>query len=628
MVRLLSCLLLAGFSACVSAQDVPSVYTHVKKGDDGRVYLQTETDRCYQVTEPADFRLEDFRRATTGTADGLSFDFGPTFKGKMYYGFIPSGQDPGDSRHPQPVYFKSVVLIKEGKTSFNIREAMSERYDMVGWQKKGYGTIGYRVVTNYGKFVYDGRVSFEDKIDRFEVVPDIEEGPFITCVTPTSVKISFTTTAPVKATVKLLGPDQSAEGENFEFTFDNLPADAEFGYRVTIGKFERNYRLKTAPAPGTRKPFTFAYASDARAGQGGGERSIHGANAYIMKRIMALSLYRNVAFAQFSGDLVNGYLHDQQEMDLQYANWKRSIEPYACYVPVYVSFGNHESFGHIFRNEEGTAGYILDGFPFEEASGERRFADNFVMPENGPESEDGQAYDPNPDAIDFPSYRENVYSYQHDNVAVIVLNSNYLFTPGRGAVTRFGGGLHAYIMDGQMNWFSEQLEAFENDENIDHVFVTLHTPFFPNGGHVGDDMWYGGDNTWRPVIAGVPMEEGIIERRDQLLDLAVNQTTKVRGILTGDEHNYCRTEVGPETPMYPADWSLPKLKLKRTIWQINNGAAGAPYYAQERTPWTSFTKGFTTQNALVLVHVDGKEVKVEVQNPDTLEDIDRFFLNR
>ena len=78
--------------------------------------------------------------------------------------------------------------------------------------------------------------------------------------------------------------------------------------------------------------------------------------------------------------------------------------------------------------------------------------------------------------------------------------------------------------------------------------------------------------------------------------------------------------------MYPETWEKPKLKLSRTLYQINNGAAGAPYYAQEIGPWSDNLHGFTTQYALVLIHVDGKKVTIEVLNPDTLEKIDRFLL--
>jgi hypothetical protein len=97
--------------------------------------------------------------------------------------------------------------------------------------------------------------------------------------------------------------------------------------------------------------------------------------------------------------------------------------------------------------------------------------------------------------------------------------------------------------------------------------------------------------------------------------------------MTGDEHNYNKVEITPEVNIYPENYTLPKLKRNRTLWQINNGSAGAPYYAQDKsTPWTEALSGFSTQMALVLIYVDGNKLTVKVQNPDTLELIDEFIL--
>ena len=59
-----------------------------------------------------------------------------------------------------------------------------------------------------------------------------------------------------------------------------------------------------------------------------------------------------------------------------------------------------------------------------------------------------------------------------------------------------------------------------------------------------------------------------------------------------------------------------------STWQINNGAAGAPYHSREETPWRDHLEGFTTQNAVVFFHVHGKRLRMEVVNPVTLEVID------
>lgn len=110
------------------------------------------------------------------------------------------------------------------------------------------------------------------------------------------------------------------------------------------------------------------------------------------------------------------------------------------------------------------------------------------------------------------------------------------------------------------------------------------------------------------------------------MDIIINQTKKTKAILTGDEHNYARTRLNSKTKLNRTI-SGKKLSLNREIWQINNGAAGAPYYAQEKTPWSKSVEGFTTQNALVFFHVDGDKIQVEVFNPVTLEKFDTFDLN-
>jgi len=101
---------------------------------------------------------------------------------------------------------------------------------------------------------------------------------------------------------------------------------------------------------------------------------------------------------------------------------------------------------------------------------------------------------------------------------------------------------------------------------------------------------------------------------------------KITGLSPDKEHNYARTRLNSKTKLNRTI-SGKKLSLNREIWQINNGAAGAPYYAQEKTPWSKSVEGFTTQNALVFFHVDGDKIQVEVFNPVTLEKFDTFDLN-
>ena len=617
-------LLLLAF-AILKGQNIPDVYKNIKYSDKG-ILMLSFNDSLYPAQDATPrFTINDNRDIVSGTANGLAFVWtDTTFKGKMYFGFIHYN----DSKHPLPVYFKQALEIDNGYAHIDIKNQLRERYDMIGWETSGRGVIGYRIQDIQGNMIYEGRVAFKGK-GPFQVANTLTEGPFVDQITEKSAIISYKTSEPVKARVKVGTKIYQSKNKNthHEVFVDQLVPESEYVYQIEIDSILQQYRFKTAPKPGKRTAFTFAYASDSRSGQGGGERSMYGTNMYIMKKIMALANQQNATFLQFTGDFIDGYSNSSQDMNLQYSNWKKSIEPWANSIPVYEGMGNHEALVHHFVLEQGKWGIMINKFPFETESSEVIFNQNFVNPENGPLSEDGASYDPNPDKTDFPPYIENVYHYSYDNVAIVVLNSDYLYTPRHSAIPITGGNLHAYIMDMQLNWLKKVILEYESNEHIDHIFVTQHTPAFPNGGHVGDDMWYNGNNQYRPWIAGKPLPKGIIERRDEYLDILVNQSEKVVGILTGDEHNYCRTLITPEMPRYPdSGYYAKKITLNRTIHQINNGAAGAPYYAQQQTPWTDFVSGFTTQNALVLIHVEGQKVELEVLNPDTLEEIDRLVL--
>ena len=620
---------------------IPAVHSNIKSDKQG-IYFELQGNKYYALPDNVGFSPEQFTGGIKGTVNGLYFDFKQKeLSGILYYGFIPLN----DSKYPQPVFFAKTAEIKEGIAEVNIKE-MKGRFDMIDWGRTGLGILGYRVVDNKRNIMYDGKINFNAKDflsadgqyheiaygkkvyaqpKPFVVDFSIIEGPLITKLNHEGVTVYIKTNTKGKCVVKVNGKRFSGRnGIYHEIEINGLEPDKEYDYTIIYGNFTETYSFRTAPAPGSRTEFSFSFASDSRSGNGGGERNIYGTNAYIMKKIMALNLQQKVRFMQFTGDLVTGYSVNPNDIRLEYANWKRAIEPFARYIPVISAMGNHEAVVKNFYDPVKKVSFQVDNFPYKKVSSEAIFQMEFVNPMNGPESEDGSIYDPDEKNDDFPSYKENVFYYTYDNIAMVVLNSNYWYAPSTKAVTFTSGNIHGYIMDNQLEWFKNTINMLENDANIDHIFVTVHTPFFPNGGHVKDDMWYEGENAYRPLISGKRVAKGIIERRDELLDIIVNQSKKTKAILTGDEHNYARTKIGPDTKIYPKKYFAEKIELTREIWQINNGAAGAPYYAQEKTPWSDSVEGFTTQNALVIFYVHGNKLKIKVLNPDTLEEFDEM----
>ena len=71
-----------------------------------------------------------------------------------------------------------------------------------------------------------------------------------------------------------------------------------------------------------------------------------------MKKIMALNMQQKVRFMQFSGDLVTGYSENPNSIRLEYTNWKRAIEPFAHYIPVFTTMGNHAALLKSFLSPE------------------------------------------------------------------------------------------------------------------------------------------------------------------------------------------------------------------------------------------------------------------------------------
>ncbi len=616
-----------GFSGIISAQtpEIPAVYHNLYFDSNAHLYFINENgEKVYESKFSDTYNFNTIFGNPTGTEKGIAFNFKELKNGTLVYGLVPEN----DSKYPMPVFLSRPVKIKDGKAFVNIKKRLSGVFDMVSWEKRGRFTLGYRVLNSRGEVVLDSRINVMGK-GPFKTVPTIIEGPFIAKLTENSCIVWFNTNKRTSASVVVNNKvyTDNKNVKHHEILIDGLTPSTNYKYTVKYNDWEESYSFRTANKVGSRKPFVFAYASDSRNAVGGGERNLFGSNAYIIKKIFALTRAENARFIQFTGDLMDGNTPSKSDIKLEYYNWKFCVAPFAHYFPFYVAMGNHENYRYSLKSSDGIK-YIFDRFPFNNNSSEAIFSEEFVNPVDPDiHSEDGSKYDPNPDKIDFPSYNENVYYYVYGNVAMVVLNSDYWYSPSvKNGIPGPGGGLHGYIMDNQLKWLKKTLKKLDSDNRIDHIFVTQHTPVLPNGGHLFNAMWYYGNNERRPYVAGKPVDEGVIERRDEYLDIVVNQSKKVRAILTGDEHNYHRTLIEPGTDIYPKNWDMKKIKITRKLYQINNGAAGAPYYAQEKVPWTSHVKCFSTQNALVLFHVNGKKVHVVVRNPDTLELIEEYDL--
>jgi len=608
--------LLATRAQIAPGAEIPASLNHLTYDANGRLTVQSGGQTYADGAKPDAYQLPAIMGVLTGTETGLLLDLNlPGFNGTLAYGPLDE-----TAEYPAIAFLPRDVRITDGKALLEMKKTFTRATDYFHLADQGKGVLGYRIIDSSGHIIYEGRVAFEGK-GPYQVVPTITQGPMVNTVEPTRFVLAYETQVPLKTTVTIDGRSFSDDGEviRHELAITGLKPSTEYTYTIAYGARTESHKMMTAPAEGSRQPFTFAFASANRATTGGGERDFGGINYQHTRAVMAAAMLHKAVFLQCTGDITTGANPSAGGHLMEYANFKRALEPFWVRIPVYVGMGDHETNKTTLRNgDPASRGYSVELFPYAEVSGEATFARAFVNPPNGPQSEDGAAYDPNPNHMDFPPYKENVYYYTYGNIAMIVLNTEY-WESKTPAVT--GGCPEGYIMDMQMKWLRETMQRMENDPNIDHIFVNVHGAVFPNGDHLTDAMYWSGDNTSRAVVAGVPVPRGAIERRDEILDVCVNKSRKFLAFLSGDEHNFSFLQVTPETPIYKDGYTGPKIRISRPFYNINDGGGGSAPYALLKSPWSGSFKYFTPPPTVALITVHGRNVVLNAVRAETLEPI-------
>ncbi len=567
------------------------------------------------------YNLQQMFGDPKGTETGIALDFhDENLTGSVSYGTY------NDSvQFPTILFLPHPVEIKNGRALLEIKKMFTgNSNDFSHLADTGTGILGFRVMNSAGHILYEGRVAFTGK-GPYTVQPTIVEGPLVNLLQPTGSTISFETQVPIQASIEVNGQSyrDAQAALHHEINISDLSPETLYTYTIHYGDRTDRHSFRTAPAKGSRKPFTFAFVADNRAIKAGGERDFGEVNYQTTRAGMASAVMHHIAFLQAIGGNTTGNNPSVAGHLLEHANWKRALEPFWASIPIYAGMGNHEGNYYILAPQAGSAKPVrIARFPYGSEAGEVAFAKAFIQPTNGPDSEDGAGYDPTPSPGDFPSYKENVYYYTYGNLAMVVLNSEYW----KSTDPRVNGAPEGYVMDQQLKWLDQTIQKLEADPTIDHVFVATHSAMFPSGDHTDAGMWFFGDNSPRPMIKGVRTDKGIIERRDQLIDVAINKSKKVVGFLTGSEHNFSILQVTQDLPIYPDQYQAQKLKVSRPFFVINNGGGGAYSYArmnngQYRTPWNDHFEHFSAPASMAIFEVNGRNVTLNAYNPETFESI-------
>ena len=540
---------------------------------------------------------------------------------------VEAGDDAGDD--PGSVATAHRILVDVSKLESPLSDS--------GLGSGGGGVVVCRVEVydpDYGSIrTYERRFRYlrdgEPKKGRYRLASTMVHGPFVDLVGPDSFVVSWETDAPAPGVVvvgerRFVSPAPSARHE-LEVT--GLEPRTTYGYRVHYGYdggTTGTYEVTTAPPRG-ESGFRFAFASDSRAGAGGGAHAIEGVNHAALTAVLTGARSRGADLVLFGGDRINGYTSSQEVFEGQLASWTRAAGLVGCSLPIYEGVGNHEQVGDYFEVPDPEHdGYRIIMFRDRDdpRSAEAIFTAAFTNPRGssygfclGPETRSALG-----EIVAGPDYGETVYSFDYGNCHFVSLNTNYWYSSVKNssrtkrypsdkggsaiALEILGGCREGYVMQNQLDWLEEDLGMAQEDDAIDWVFVFTHEPAFPNGGHLWDAMFWGD--------AGKGHEGGlndhaaplgdVIDMRNRLWTTLVRHG-KVVAFMSGDEHNYSRTFVDSRVDS----------AFTRPVWQIVSGGAGAPFYVQDMSsPWSGNVEAFSPVNHYCLFDVTEERVSLTV----------------
>ena len=441
----------------------------------------------------------------------------------------------------------------------------------------------------------DGRVYF-DPATLGDTV-NVTAGPFVDMVTTESAVVSFETDRPAIGSVAAEGRTFVGDKETTRHfvTLHGLKPGATVEYAVSAGATRvRPYAFRTQDG-GQR--VRFAAMVDSREGLGGGE-AMFGGVEYRALHALGTNLHRRgTDFIVFGGDLINGYTSSVADFRRQLNAFRRALAPLAARMAVYEGMGNHEALVDNYRVPDTTRTLMVD--KMGDDSAEAVFGSMFNNPQNGPDDEGPGT----------PTYKGNVYHFDHGPVRVFVLNNNYWWCSDPHKV---GGNLEGNIMPRQIAWLRAEVARADKDPAIRHLFFVAQEPPYPNGGHTNDAMWYRGGDTNRDRKTDAD-DIDIVGNRNTMWEI-IAASPKSVAFITGDEHAYSRLRIEDSTPVgHKRKTDGTDAAFRHPVWQVTAGGAGAPWYDKELDlPWSVALAAHSTQPHYAWFDVDGGRVKLEV----------------
>ena len=266
---------------------IPAVLSGLSYNAEGKLILSANGHQFVDLAKKDMYPLSQMTGNPTGDETGIQLDINmPEFNGTVAYGpYIETGE------YPTVAFLPKDVKMKDGKALLEIKKVFVKSTDFFKLAEKGKGILGYRIMDSEGRIIYEGRIAFQGK-GPYQVLPTIIQGPMVNNLEASGCVLSYETQVPVRTSVTVDGKvfsDDNASTHH-ELSITGLQPATQYSYTVAYGDRTDTHSFQTAPKEGSRKPFTFAFASANRATTGGGERDFGGTNYASTRAVMAAAV--------------------------------------------------------------------------------------------------------------------------------------------------------------------------------------------------------------------------------------------------------------------------------------------------------------------------------------------------
>jgi len=403
---------------------------------------------------------------------------------------------------------------------------------------------------------WEGRTAFEHTADGFVQAPAVVLGPTVDLLTTTSAVVRFDTDAPTVGAVALAGQVPVAApgppSTHHEVALDGLQPGHTWLYRVAASDGAHT-TLTPMASFRTRRldaPVVVAILGDSEAD--GGPESAAGIDASALWDLAVRGTRDGAEALFFVGDRADGPVSRGDLYDLRLAAWLHILDPVHRGLPIYVGLGGHDAL------VDGTSGPLLALGRTGPDSAEAHLARAVVNPPGAPA----------PEAEGAPPYDEAVWSWDVGDVHFVMLDTDYWWSAPAGDPRLKGrGNRPGMLMDHQLAWLGADLAKARKAGAV-HIVVLGGEPAFPVAGAQG--MWWGGD---QPEVNAM---------RTRFWKLLAHY--HVLAYVSGGEHAYSRTLIGPET--------VPG--VDGSVWSIvTGGAATARATRQPPAAWAGQVRAFS-----------------------------------